>query len=231
MKKFTVFSVFVLAFMLAACSSAPKKNPHLDGYWQSKGKKIAYKRFSAPKRWAPGQYIVMGTLDDGDRISVTKTTIVRREAGGWVFESVSTDEDGKVSGTQMLIRGYEQAVKKKDTSKIKVIWMKTLRPDGTVQKIEGDALTIYNMMLKSTWDKVIISGNSYTKAGAVTVPAGTFAGTTMLKASVKLIFTFTQISYLHPGVPVNGLVKATDEDGKVLQVLLDYGFNGKAAIK
>ncbi len=232
MKNLFVCSVFILGLVITGCSSAQKTNPHLDGYWQAKGKSVAYKKFTTPKKWSAGQYVVVGNIDDGERKSVTTTTVVRKESGGWVFESISTDEDGKVSGMQMLIKGYEQAVSKNDASKISVVWAKILQPDGTVQKIEGDLMTMYSVLLKSTWEKVIIGGGSYSKGEAVSVPAGNFAGTTKLVASIKILFTtLTQISYLHPDVPVNGIVKATDEDGKVLLELLDYGFNGKAVIK
>jgi len=232
MKKLFVCSVLVLGLVITGCSSAQKKNPHLDGYWQGKGKSVSYKKFTRVKSWAPGQYVVMGNLDDGERKSIVTTTIIRREGGGWVFESITKDEDGKVSGMQMLIKGYEQAVRTNDASKISVVWAKMLQPDGTVQTLQSDMMMMYNVMLKSAWEKLIIGGGSYTKAGAVSVPAGNFSGTTKLVASVKILFTtLTQVNYLHPDVPVNGLVKATKEDGEVLQVLLDYGYNGKAVIK
>ncbi len=232
MKKLFVCSVIVLGLAFISCSSAQKTNPHLDGYWQGKGKSVPYKKFTKAMNWAPGHYVVMGNLDDGERQSVTKTTIVRRENGGWVFESISTDEDGKVTGMQICIKGYEQAMAKSDVSKISAVWAKLLQPDGTVQKIEGDAMNLYNMMLKATWERLIVSGVQYTKAGAVTVPAGAFAGSTSLKASVTIVFaTVTSISYFHPDVPVNGMIMATDEDGKKTMELLDYGFNGKAVIK
>lgn len=232
MKRYVLFSVLILSLVMAGCSSAQKSNPHLDGYWQGKGKSVSYKKFVKPMNWAPGQYVVVGNIDDGERKSVTRTTVVRREQGGWVFESVTTDEDGKVSGMQILIKGYEQAVSKGDASKIMAVWAKILQPDGTVQKIEGEAMALYNMMLKSTWEKLIVSGMQYAKSGAVAVPAGTFAGTTSVKSTVKVVFaSITQISYFHPDVPVNGMVKATNEDGETTMELLDYGFNGKPVIK
>lgn len=232
MKKLLVCSVVVLGLVITGCSSAQKKNPHLDGYWQGKGKSVPYKKFTKAMKWAPGHYVVMGNIDDGERKSVTKTTIVGREAGGWVFESINTDEDGKVSGMQICIKGYEQAASKGDASKITAVWAKLLQADGSVQKIEGDAMMLYNMMLKAAWEKLIVSGVNYTKTVAVTVPGGTFAGTTSLKASVTILFsTITQISFYHPDVPVNGMIKATNEEGEVLMELLDYGFNGKAVIK
>lgn len=232
MKKTVLFSVILLSLVIAGCSSAQKKNPHLDGYWQGKSKSVSYKKFTKAMNWAPGQYVVVGNLDDGERVSVSKTTIVRKEQGGWVFETINTDEDGKVSGMQLLIKGIEQATAKGDPSKITAVWAKILQPDGSVQKIEGDTMKLYSMMLKSTWDKLIVSGMQFNKAGAVNVPAGIFAGTTSLKATVKVVFaSITQVSYFHPDVPVNGMVMATKEDGEKVMELLDYGFNGKAVIQ
>lgn len=232
MKKFYVFSVFIMALAIGGCSGAQKKNVHLDGYWQGKGQSVAYKKFTKVMNWAPGQYVVTGNLDDGERKSVTRTTIVRREQGGWVFESITTDDEGQVTGMQILIRGYEQAVSKKDPSRISAVWAKILQADGSVQKFEGDSMALYNMMLKSAWEKLVVSGVDYAKSGAVTVPAGVFAGTTSMKVSVSVLFkTITQVSYHHPDVPVNGMVKAMDEDGETVSELLSYGFNGKAVIK
>jgi hypothetical protein len=232
MKKVLTVFALITALALTGCSSSQKKAGPLDGYWQGKGKSVSYKKFTSPMKWAPGHYVVMGNLDDGDRTSVSKITIVRKEQGGWVFESINTDEKGKVTGMQSLIKGYEQAMAKKDPSKISAVWAKVLQEDGTVQLIEKEAMVFFSMGLKASWDKLIISGQSTTKSGAVSVPAGNFAGATAMKTTVTILFSsITSTSYFHPDVPVNGMIKSADEDGKVLSELLDYGFNGKAVIK
>jgi hypothetical protein len=229
MSRFLKISALVIALTITGCSSASKKAGPLDGFWQNKGKTYSNKRFTKPKRWSPGQYVVVGTIDDGDKESVTKSLVVRREAGGWVFETITTNEDNEVSGMQMLIKGYEQATSKGDTSKIKVIWLKVLSKDGQVTRIDGDTLMLYNMMIQSTWSKIIIAGAKFTTGGAVNVPAGNFAGTTKVHTSVKILFsTFEGDSWMHPDVPVNGVVKTVSDD--IVTELIDFGYNGKATI-
>lgn len=230
MKKILTVLAVVTALALSGCSSTSKKASPLDGMWQGKSKNFTNKKFAKPMKWAAGQYVVTGTINDGEKESISKSLVVRKESGGWVFETSTTNKDKKVTAMQMLIKGYDQAVAKKDASQIKVDWVKILQEDGTVQKIDGDAILMYNMILKSTWDNLIINGINYTAGGAVTVPAGTFAGTTKMHTSVKILFsTYEGDSWMHPDVPVNGLVKSVADD--VVIELIDFGFNGKAVIK
>ncbi len=227
-----ILAVFVLTAALAvtACSSSSKKAGPLDAEWQGKGKSFSNKKFTRPMKWVPGQYVVMGTINDGDKESITKSLVVRKESGGWVYETITTNEDKEVTGMQMLVNGMESAIAKGDASQIKVSWVKLLQKDGTVQKIEGDALVMYNMILQTTWNNLIITGAKYTAGGAVKVPAGNFAGTTKVHTAVKILFTtFEGDSYLHPDVPVNGVVKTVADD--VTTELIDFGFNGKPLIQ
>lgn len=230
MKNILTVLALITALALSGCSSSQKKAGPFDSMIKNGNKTFASKKFTKPMKWAPGQYVVMGTMDDGEIESVTKSTIVRKEAGGWVFETITTNDDNEVTGMQMLIKGMDTAIAKGDTSQIKVIWVKMLQKDGKVEKIEGDALTFYNMILQSTWNNVIISGTKYTAGGAVKVPGGNFAGTTKVHTAVKVVFTTLEgDSYLHPDVPINGVVKSVVKDDST--ELIDFGFNGKAVIQ
>lgn len=230
MKKVFGIIAVAAAFTMLGCSSASTKTSPLDGQWQGKGKSFSYKKFVKPMKWAAGQYVITGTIKDGEKESVNKILIVGKENGGWIFETITTNADNEITGMQMLIQGYESAIAKNDASQIKVEWIKILQKDGTIQKTEGDGMMIYNMMLKSTWNNVIMSANNSTSGGAITVPAGTFAGTTQIATSVKILFsTINQTSYLHPDIPVNGVVKSISDD--TITELIDFGFNGKATIK
>lgn len=229
MNKVLTVLTLTAALVISGCSGSQKKAGPFDSMIKNGNKTFAAKKFTKPKPWAPGQYIVTATLDDGEIESVVKTTIVRREAGGWVYEAVTTEDDGKSTGMQMLVKGMETAVSKNDASKIKVIWIKMLQKDGTVQKIEGDAIMFYNAILQSTWNSLLVSGTT-TSGGAVKVPAGNFAGTSKIHTAVKVLFvTVEGDSYLHPDVPINGVIK-TVSDNAVTE-LIDFGFNGKAVIE
>jgi len=230
MKKVLTVLALITALALTGCSSSQKKAGPFDSMIKNGNKTIAAKKFTKPKPWAPGQYVVMATMDDGEIESVTKSLVVRKEAGGWVFETITTNDDNEVTGMQMLIKGMDNAIAKSDTSQIKVIWVKMLQKDGKVEKIEGEALTFYNMILQSTWNNLIISGAKYTAGGAVKVPAGNFAGTTKVHTEVKVVFTTVEgDSYLDPDVPINGVVKSVFKGDST--ELIDFGFNGKAVIQ
>jgi len=231
---YKLISALTVASMLfiSGCSSSSKKTSPLDSQWQGKGKSYTYKKFTKPKKWAPGQYVVLGNINDGEKESITKTLIVRKERGGWVIESITTNADKEVTGMQMLIKGYESAVNKKDTSLIKVEWVKILQKDGKVDKIDGQAMVLYSVMMKSALEKMVISATSFSSGGAVSVPAGNFAGTTVASTSVKILFkTFKQTSWMHPDVPVNGVVKSASDDNENISELIDFGFNGKPVIQ
>lgn len=95
---------FVLAasaagVLLGACLSSPASKPAsgaLDKYWESTGKTYpAGGKLAKPMAFAPGQYVVTGSAANGKRQSVTKTLLVRKEQGGWVFETVGLDAKGK----------------------------------------------------------------------------------------------------------------------------------------
>ena len=228
-KLFTVIAVIV-AITLSGCSSTSVKESPLDGQWQGKGKSFSNKKFTKPMKWAAGQYVVTGTIDDGEKVSITKFLVVGKESGGWIFETITTSKKKEVTGMQMLIKGFDQAVAKNDASQISIVWIKMLQKDGKVDKIEGDGIMLYNMMLKSTWNNLIIAGENLTPGGAVAVPAGTFSGTTKIHTKVKVVFsTIEGDSYMHPEVPVNGVVKSVS--GDTVTELIDFGFNGKALIR
>jgi hypothetical protein len=230
MKKVLTISALIAALSFAGCSSSQKKAGPFDSMIKNGNKTFASKKFTKPKPWAPGQYVVMATMDDGEIESVTKSLVVRKEAGGWVYETITINDDNETTGMQMLVKGLDTAIAKGSASQIKVIWVKMLQKDGKVEKIEGDALTFYNMILQSTWNNVIISGTKFTAGGAVKVPGGNFAGTTKVHTSVKVVFTTLEgDSYLHPDVPINGVVKSVVKDDST--ELIDFGFNGKAVIQ
>jgi hypothetical protein len=60
----------------------------------------------------------------------------------------------------------------------------------------------------------------------ITVPAGTFQGTAVTTANVNLgIMSISVDVWVHPEVPVNGMVKSASSNG-IETVLLAYGQEG-----
>ena len=234
MKKVLPFLLLISAILITSCSSGPKKDSPsaLDPLWQGNGKAYNAKRFYKVRRWAPGQYVVVGNKVDGVKESVSRMLVVGKKSGGWIFETTSTNREGKVTGMQMLITGYERAVNTGKTDQIKVLWMKLLQEDGTVQQLEEAQIMVYNFALQSTWSKLVNVNTSFKNGGPVTVPAGKFASTSTAKSEVKILFkTFKSTTWLHPDVPVNGVVRTSSEDGENVTELISFGYNGKPIIK
>ena len=166
-----------------------------------------------------------------------RTTIVRKEKAGWVYETINISKKGKTGGMQMLVEGFEEAAANKDKFALNIVWLKILAEDGSIQSIEGDQLAIINSFYRSQIysqeiEKYAVSDQIYEKSGAVAVPAGTFSGTTAIKTETKSMLGSTKYGiFMHPDVPINGMVQAKDEKGNVLLELLDYGTNGKPTIQ
>lgn len=202
-------------------------------YWKDAGKSYpAAAKFAKAEKWVPGQYIITGTTTKGKYESVSRTLIVRKEAGGWVIETTNTDRKGKETASQMLLKNYDEAIKAGNPGMIELGWMKMRDEDGNIQTIEGDQMALFNTFAKSSYENLIVNITTYTDGGAVTVPAGAFAGCTYNKATVKVMgMKITTENWYHPSVPVNGLVKYQTEDGKSVTELLSFGTDGKPVIE
>ena len=230
----TILFVTGLLFIVPGCSSSQKGPSPLDPYWEAKVKTFPSKKFRTIMPWASGQYIVAGYLKGQNKDRVEKHTVVRKDPGGWVYETITTNSKGKTTGMQQL-QGFEYV--KKGNSTVKVSWMKMLHEDGTVERIEQEIVPeveeyakMLNKFAPSSWgkqdDKI-----AYLDELPVTVPAGIFKGTTIITTE-KLLKENKKMPriYLYPDVPINGMVKMADKDDKPSMELLDFGKNGKPTI-
>lgn len=227
MKKVALALVVLLGAALAFA-----QNKALDQYWNAAGKSYAAAgQFAKPAPWKAGQYVVLGTMVNGKRDSVSRTLIVRKDPQGWVIETTNIDKNGKQTATQMCIAGYDEAMLQRDPSKIDLVWMKTLEKSGKVTTTEGQSLVLVKTVMKSSYEKLVVNVGAYTDGGAVEVPAGSFAGTNMVTATAKVMgFSVETTSWFHPAVPVNGMVMSKSKDGKTVQQLLSFGFDGTPTI-
>jgi len=232
-----ILTVFITGlFFLSGCSST-QQSLLLDPYWleyeKNNTRTFPNKKFRSAMPYAAGQYIVVGYLKKENRDHIEKQTVVRKDKDCWVYETITIDRKGKTTGTQTL-QGFEYV--KKGNSTVKMTWVKYLREDGTVERIESEVpeipeeyKDIFNKFMPSKdkqEDKVVFEDGL-----PVTVQAGIFKGTTIittekLKQSGKKIPRI----YLYPDVPINGWVKMADENDNVLMELLDFGKNGKPVI-
>jgi hypothetical protein len=229
MKKFAL-ALSMAALVLALAAAAPAKS--LDSYWTDKGASYpASGTFAKPAAWTPGQYVTIGTIVKGKKDAVTTTLLVRKEEGSWVIENSAIDKKGKQSVSQMCLKGFDEAMATGDTSKIELVWMKSLDKDGKVSVIEGPAIKMMKSLMKSSWEKLVVTVSSPTDGGAQAVPAGNFAGTSFIKSTSKIMGkTIEMETWYHPSVPVNGMVKTRSADGSSESVLLAFGVDGKSQL-
>jgi hypothetical protein len=229
MKK-VVFILAIALVALASASAAPAKG--IDALWVDKGASYpAAGAFSKPAAWEPGQYVTLGTMTKGKKDSIVTTLLVRKEDGAWVIESQAIDKKGKEQINQMCLKGFDEAMKKGDASGIELVWIKNLDKDGKVSTIEGPAIKMMKALMKSSWEKLIVSVSSPADGGAQAVPAGSFAGTSFIKSTTKIMGkTYESETWLHPAVPINGAVRSRMSDGSSENVLLAFGSDGKSKL-
>ncbi len=229
MTALVAFALVALTCFVTVPLSAQDKSP-LAKYWKESGKSFpAGKNFVKPEKWAAGQYFLMGTKTKGKYESVSRTLVVGKEAGGWIIEVNNIDKKGKETASQMLLKGYEEAVDANDYKKVGIGWMKMKDEKGVVQEIGEDQMALFNMFAKASYENLVVNISKFTDGGAVSVPGGSFAGTNMYTTSTKIMgMTIETDGWFNSAVPVNGMVKSQSKDGKTVTELLDFGFDGKS---
>jgi hypothetical protein len=184
--------------------------------------------FSARIPFAVGQWALYGNVDDDGDKSITKYSIVARRDDYWTLETMVMNEDN-VTTTQYEVRGIDAAMNSGnvDDLNFRVIRVKT--DDNEPVVLEGCILTMSKAMYKEAMKSWVQSNTNLVSAGAVTVPAGTFAGTT--KAHTKMSVMGKEVEadcWLSPSVPINSVVRTNNTDG-YSTVLLDFGMSGATA--
>ncbi len=231
MKKLLVL-IGAAAFLL---SCGPSVNPQLRAKLEpmfsgASGQNYrAARRFTGPMSYAVGQYVVHGSTDEDGKKSVSKTSIVGRQDGGWIIESYSLD-DTKESVSQMLIVGLESAAKTGNMDGVELRWVKFRDDQGAIQTIEGPMLMMMKSLYKGSLSTFNVKTSGFVDGGTVQVPAGNFSGTNRIEAEATFFGrTFKSTGWHHSSVPINGLVKSVSDDGEQQTVLLRFGTRGAVA--
>ncbi|MCX7736922.1 MAG: hypothetical protein N2319_09430 [Candidatus Kapabacteria bacterium] len=222
-------ALVLLSLLIVSCG--PSINPALQQkinnfYGNSSSKSFTMSgSFSKPMPLKVGQWVLQGSNNEGKK-SVNKISIVGQEQGGWIFEFYSLTESEE-NWNQMLIKGLETANETKNMDEIDIVWVKIKDKDGNVSSIDGMVLSLSKGMYKQTLSSLNLKLTSGSNGGTVTVPAGTFNGTYKAKAEVTVLGRkYTTDAWYHSDVPINGMVKAVSDDGKIVTELLDFGLTG-----
>ena len=223
--------IVLLSLCLTSCAGMmPQPNPQyvsrIDSYF-SKAKSKTYKdsgKFTAPVSYKVGQYVIQGMTGPDGR-SISTMAIVGHEQGGWIIESRSLTPTSE-STSQMLIKGLETAAKNNSIKDIDILWLKTKANGQPVHTMEGALLTMAQSFVKPALESLVITPSTLQAGGTQKVIAGTFKGTTKTRSEVSFLgHSFASNIWLHPSVPLNGLVKSVADNGQTIE-LLDFGLKG-----
>jgi hypothetical protein len=216
-----------LLLFVAACGASinPLLQQKISGLFsKSSSQSFPAREFTKPLPYAVGQYTVVGITTDGTKM-ISRIAIVGKEQGGWILETHSISESNE-NVTQMLVKGMEKVIETGNVDDVDIVWVKTQKDAEAVQTIDGPVLSITKSFYRKGMLGFTYSTAKSTSGGGVTVPAGTFAGTTRIHSEGSVFGrTFEADGWFHPIVPINGMVKSVSTDGSTMQELLEFGTN------
>lgn len=230
MKKFTplILLILITSFFISSCG--PSANPVLqkkitDFSAKSSGGSFSDKgKFIKPMALSVGQWVMYYTQSEKSK-SVSKTSIVGKEGEGWIIENYSLTETEEAT-TQICISGMDKVSTSGNMDDIDILWVKTQK-DGKIETIEGPVLSLMKGFYKKGLTNLGINTSVSSDGGSITVPAGTFSNTIKVKSEMSFLgSTHTSEGYLHPDVPINGLVKSVSSEDNFSTVLVDFGKTG-----
>ena len=226
----TLFASLMLASLIS-CSTMSTPNPvfvsKIDSYFNNT-RAATYQasgKFKRPIAYEVGQYVVTGMTHGAER-SIGKTAIVGKEIDGWIIETYSLNPSSE-STTQMMVKGMEAAQETGSIDGLEFGWIKIKNQGEPVQTIDGPALAI----TKGLFKKALLGLESHVgiihDAGNVRVAAGNFNGSTKTSSEVSFMGKkYISDIWLHPSVPINGMVKSVNENEEMKIELLDFGLSG-----
>ena len=226
----TLFASLLL-MALTSCSTMSAPDPVLvnkiDSYFNNT-KSATYEasgKFKRPIAYEVGQYVVTG-LTHGSERSVGRTAIVGKEPGGWIIEMYSLNP-GSESTTQMMVKGMEAAQASGSVDGLDFAWIKIKDHGEPVQTIDGTALAVTKGFFRKALSGLEGYAGMMHDGGSVRVAAGNFNGSTETSSEVSFMGKkYISDIWLHPSVPINGMVKSVNKDDGMEIELLDFGLSG-----
>jgi len=184
--------------------------------------------FTKPMRWSVGQWVEVGITDDDNEKSTLRQAIIARDGEWWTLEMQTMNEDDFVI-VQLEVKGMDKMMAGGGTDDIEFrkVRMKTNNDDPVT--IEGFMLNMASGLYKDGLKSWVIETSNIKSGPAVTVPAGTFSGTSVVRTKLQVLGSEVESEcWLSASVPISGIVKTADNEGNT-QVLLDFGLEGAKA--
>jgi len=165
-----------------------------------------------PLPLAVGQWQRTRTTERG-RDDVTQSLkIVAQDAGAFWFEVVTGTAD---AGT--VVQVLMDPKDRRDKAAADIRAAKVRMPNGLIRELNGPLLEPNKPGYRALLDKVFMMDRPPIGRADVTVPAGTFKSC--------FLFEIEKVKYwVHPGVPLTGIVKS--EAGGLRVELVDFGLDG-----
>jgi hypothetical protein len=161
------------------------------------------------------------TADEGQTFEITYKIVGDEEGAYWLEIVRGTAEAGTVM--QLLISIKNRS----DPNSLEIRAAKIRMPGGHLREIRGKMLEPTAEGYKAALSDIFVPALAGAPQEDVTVPAGTFRGTYKRQQKVATAQTNSESTvWIHPAVPISGLVKS-EENGKPNRTeLLTWGTTG-----
>ncbi|MFZ1731177.1 MAG: hypothetical protein WBQ23_00135 [Bacteroidota bacterium] len=225
-----ILGILTALLLLSACGASvnPILQNRIAGSFNKKST-TAYDAggmFEKPMPFAVGQYLVLGTTD-GDNHMIHRTALVGKDGDAWIMETTSLTPSEETM-TQMAVSGMEKVQQTLNTDDLDIKWIKLRDKDGKVQTLDGMTLSLVKGSYSKALTGIAMQFSPELGMATVGVPAGTFNGCTKAISKVETFFgDYESESYLHPKVPLSGLVRSVSKDNGAVTELLDFGTDAK----
>lgn len=216
----------LLATALAACTPSINQAAKSDLDRRMVAMTPSDRQVEAPTSQAPpplavGQWITVRQIDKEQRPSLSTYKIVGADGDAYWVE-LTIDSYFGSSGMRMLVAFGDRT----DPGRFELRAAFTRDNDGNVNEAPPPLLSMMRSTFQPVLDSLVVRWNDLPQADAAVI-AGRFAGCYHGRSTIAVAgMSSTSDVWWHPGVPINGLVKAVGVGEPTSSELVDFGFEG-----
>ncbi|HEX5060480.1 MAG TPA: hypothetical protein VFV99_14030 [Kofleriaceae bacterium] len=216
----------LLIVALVGCASGPNVDAVIASHHHDRT--IAAPAVRAPRPWEVGQWTLSKTSSQG-HVGTIRRSIVAKDACGFWLEVVATSPRGRTI-TKTCYRS-QLASSANPAAELDALQAIMIRQGGRTIVIDfrnGKNPAKKLQMQTQLQQRVSLAWQSPSsdELATIVVPAGRFEGAAHVVARLWVEQSMqTAQAWLHPAVPIDGVVKESATDGSELE-LLDYGLTG-----